>query len=116
MDKQLIKSLARLTALKNNVPQKGYGVLEKYVDEFNTIIGELEKSSGEDLSEFKIPDNEVGPRVTSVDMTGRKTYSSGSYCDREFISMKIDGVLGYFTFLLQPNEIKDELGFKLKKR
>jgi len=115
MDKNLAKLLARLTALKTNVPQKGYGVPKKYVDEFNSILKGLGETSGEDLNEFMVPTGEVKPRMTSIDMSGRKTYSSESYCDREFISMKIDSVLGYFTLLLKPTEIQNKLGFDVEE-
>jgi hypothetical protein len=114
MDKELAKLLARLTALKNNLPK--HLVSRKYADEFNSILAELEKSSGEDLNEFKIPASEIQPRVTSFNMiSGQKTYSFDSYCEREFLLMKIDGVLGYFTLLLQPTEIKNQMGFLVEE-
>lgn len=114
MDKELAKLLARLTALKNNLPK--YSVPRKYADEFNSILAELEKNSGENLNEFKIPASEIHPRVTSFNaMSGRKTYSSESYCDREFLLMKIDGVLGYFTLILQPTEVKNQMGFSVEE-
>lgn len=116
MDTRLVKSLSRLTALKNNLPQKGWGVSGKYVEEFNSILEDLEKVSSKNLKEFNIPDNEVRPRMTSVDGAGHKIYTSESYCDKEYASMKIDGVLGYFTLLLQPTEIKNKLGFYVEKK
>jgi len=116
MNKDLAKLLARLTALKANLPQKGRGVPEKYVDEFNSILKGLEEVSGEDLNEFMVPANEINPCVTSINMmSGRKTYSSESYCDREFISMKVDSVLGYFTLLLEPAEKQNNLGFRVEE-
>jgi len=116
MDKDITKLFARLSALKGNIPERGWGVPEKYVSEFNSILEELQNNSGEDLDDFKIPDNEVRPRVTSVNMGGKKTYSSERFCDKEFISMKIDGVLSYFTLLLQPKEIQNKMGFSVEER
>ena len=114
MNKELAKLLARLTALKNNLPK--HLVPRKYADEFNSILVELENNSGENLGEFKIPASEIQPRVTSFSMmSDRKTYSSESYCDKDFLLMKVDGVLGYFTLLLQPTEIKNQMGFSVKE-
>ena len=91
MNKELAKLLARLTALKNNLPKNL--VERKYADEFNLVLVELEKNASENLDEFKIPTTEIQPRITSFNMlSGNKTYSSESYCDREFLLMKIDGV------------------------
>lgn len=114
MNKEALKLLARLTALKNNLPKDL--VEKKYADEFNTILTELEKSFNENLSEFMIPASEVQPRVTSWNMLSHNTtYSHESYCDREFLLMKIDGVLGYFTLLIQPEEIKSQIGFSVEE-
>ena len=114
MKKELAKLLARLTALKNNLPK--HSVERKYADEFNSILTELGMISGESLDEFKIPASEIQPRVMSFNMmSGNKTYSSTSYCDKEFLLMKVDGVLGYFTLLLQPTEIKNQMGFRVKE-
>jgi len=114
MDKQLAKSLSLLAALKNNLPQK-YGVRARFVEEFNSALGELERISGEDLKEFKVPDDEVKPRLLSVDMGGSRKYSSERYCDKDFISMKVDAVLGYFTLILQSDEKETKLGFHVEE-
>jgi len=115
MNKELAKLLARLTALKQNLPR--YHLIErKYADEFNSLLIELEDVSNEKLNEFRIPLSEIKPKVTSFNLkSGQRTYSSDSYCDREFLLMKIDGVLGYFTLLLQPTEIKNQIGFRVEE-
>ncbi len=113
MDKSIAKLLARLTALKANLPKNL--VAKKYADEFNSILLELERCSEEGLNEFKIAEAEIKPRLLSSNYnTGRATYSSELYCDRDFLLMKIDGVLGYFTLLLQPNEIINQMGFHVE--
>jgi len=114
MDKELAKLLAQLTALKNNIPKDL--VPRKYADEFNTIISELAQISADNLDDFLVPPSEIKPRVTSFSyVTGQKDYSTESYCQREYLLMKIDGVLGYFTLLLQPAEVKDQMGFRVGK-
>ena len=113
MNKELLKLLARLTAIKNNLPPSS--VPSKYSDEFNSILEKLEENTDENLTEFKIPRSEVQPRVVSFNMlSGNKSYSSENYCDREFLLMKIDGVLGYFTLLLQPSDVKNTIGFHVE--
>ncbi|MBI2355710.1 MAG: hypothetical protein HYV13_00705 [Candidatus Doudnabacteria bacterium] len=81
MDKQLARSLSKLTALKNNLPKSH--VQGKYANEFNDCIKELAVASGEDLHDFTIPQSEIKPRLV---MSGpeRKIYSSEIYVDREF--------------------------------
>ncbi len=104
MDKrELAKLLSRLTSLKTNLPSS-ISTDEKYVNEFHSVLGGLEKIVGEQLKEFYMPNSEM------------KSYQNETYCDREFLLMKIDGVLGYFTLSLQPEEIKDELGFKVEEK
>lgn len=115
MNKELIKILARLTALKQNIPT--HSVEKKYVEEFHNILDGLENVSGENLQEFRIADSEVRPRVMSIGYDGDKHHSSESYCQREFLLMKIDGILRYFTFLLQPiDDKKPELGFHIEEK
>jgi hypothetical protein len=114
MNKELVKLLARLTALKNNLPK--HWVERKYADEFNSVLLELERISKENLNEFKIPASEIQPRVISFNMlSGRRTYSSENYCDRNFLLMKINGTLNFFTILLQPTEIKNQMGFSIEQ-
>lgn len=116
MDKELAKLLSRLTALKNNIPQSGFGIPQKYVIEFNSILSELEAISDESLDVFTVPESEVQRRVSGGNyLTGEVDYTSERYCDRDFILMKIDGILGYFTLLLQPAEIKNQMGFRVEE-
>jgi hypothetical protein len=115
MNKVFAQLLSRLTALKGNLPKST--VDRKYADEFNSIITELETISSETLTDFKISASEIRPRIVSSNyITGEKSYSPESYCDRNFLLMKIDGVLGYFTLLLQPVEIKDQMGFNVERK
>lgn len=116
MDNNLAKLLARLTALKNNLPENS--VSRKYVDEFNSITVGLEEISNETLKEFKISESEIKPRLLSWNYLtgGEKKYSSEHYCQKEYLLMKIDGVLGYFTLLLQPTETKEKLGFDIEEK
>lgn len=104
MPNDLAKFLARLTALKNNLP-KALSTEERYIREYHVVLDGLAKGTGEDLSDFQVPASDV---YTDPE-TGERFYN------RPFLMIKLDGVLGYFTFLLQPNEIKNELGFKVER-
>ncbi len=116
MDKDLAKLLARLTSLKSNIPSEEL-VSRQYADEFNSILVGLEEFSKENLKDFVILDEKINPRVASFNMlSGKRTYSSEEYCERSFLLMEIDGVLGYFTLLLQPTENKEKLGFNVGEK
>jgi hypothetical protein len=104
MNKDLAKALARLTGLKNNLPQ-GWTEI-KYSTDFNEVIHKLEELVGEDLSDFKYPSH------MSHVIPGHR----GIYCDKNFLLVKIDGVLGYFNLILQPVEDAREIGFRVSEQ
>jgi hypothetical protein len=60
----LNQALSKLAALKIYVPE-GTTVGEKYVREFEEILDLFEKESGTDLSSFRVPLQELGPKVRS---------------------------------------------------
>jgi hypothetical protein len=104
------EALARLTALKSNLPNP-LGVQEKYVNEFHQILDLLELNSGSDLSRFRVPTSELRPQVASLNrLAGRTTYTHDRRCDRNFLTMKIDGVLRLFE--LQTAGQKSRIGFR----
>jgi len=115
MNSDVAKLLARLMALKNNLPKNP--VPDKYANEFNEIVLGLERVSNGKLDEFKIPSSEIKPIMVSFNYLtgGEREYSSEKYCQREYLLMKIDGISGYFTLLLEPTEIKSKLGFDVEE-
>ena len=104
-----MEAYARLKALKSNLPDH-VNVEVKYVEEFHSILCLLTQTSGLDLGNFRIPDSELKPQVTSWNYrTGTVDYSDDNYCQRAFLMMKIDGVL---TFLEIPSsQPKPKIGF-----
>lgn len=112
-DKNLFRSLARLNAIKNNLPE--HWVEQKYIDEYNSIIKILEEVTKESLEEFKVPQSQVRPRAVVHSPTQGTSYSRELYCDREYFLIKVDSVLGYFTLVLQPTEVKNQMGFSVDK-
>lgn len=104
MNKELAKFLARLTALKNNLP-KSLSTEERYVHEYHAILDGLAGETGEDLSEFRVPDSDVYT----------DTESGERFHNRPFLMAKLDAILGYFTLLLQPTEIRNQMGFSVEE-
>jgi len=104
----LRRAFARLTALKENLA-KGGDVREEFVQEFHEALGHLERLKFS-VEEFKIPEDHIRPSITSrSNFTGEVTYSRKRYVDKTYFMIKLDSVLGYFTF--SYGERKPEVGF-----
>lgn len=96
-----------LYALRENVPQEKH-VKRKYVDDYNSLINELETMSSLTLIDFKVPESVL-------------EYISGSFtpgigfrpfgdkkCERGLLLAKLDAILFFF-------KLKDEnhsIGFQ----
>ncbi len=102
----LARAFATLSSLRKHVGEitARYGVRETYVHEFHTVLDKL-KGIGIDVSEFRIPDSEVKPGVTSSvsDRSGSGgghfIYTAEKYVDKAFILTKLDAILGYFEII-----------------
>ena len=71
---QIPRAYATLSSLRSNIPE-AYEVHEKWVHEYNGAIEKLEKSLGIDLTDFKVPNNELQRSIASSNyLTGRVTY------------------------------------------
>jgi len=106
----LVRAYTMLSSLRKNIAQIG-AVLEKYVREFHTVLDRLE-GIGIDVSEFRIPDSEVQPRVTMTTYGGggaEHSYSKEKYVDKSFILVKLDAILGYFEII--TSEKPRRIGF-----
>jgi len=113
MENDIAKSLALLTGLRDNLPEGRHGEVKKvFVDQYTEAIKILERSTSADLSEFKIDYGLLKPQVTSISMSG-KNYTEDAYLSRDYLKMKIEAVLAYYTLSLQPEEIKNRLGFRI---
>lgn len=103
---------ARFDAFRNNIPP---WLEEKVILEFNGIVKALQEASGEDLSEFMVPDSELKPKVTSFSFATRRrpgvtNYSDKRYCDDHYLRRQIDAIVFYFQNL-QPPPDKPKVGF-----
>lgn len=107
---QLAQAYARLKSMKDNLP-KTLEVENKYVAEYHQIIDLLESASGSDLKAFRVPQSEIHPETSGGNyITGEVHYSGRQVCERNYVMMKIDGVLGFFTIKAAPKA--KEFGFK----
>ena len=74
---------------------------EEIVERFHAIVRILEQASGEDLSIFKIPNEKLAPRITSVRRgsygggPGSATYSERKYCDDGYFRSQVHGLSNY---------------------
>jgi hypothetical protein len=111
-DKQdvLARAYATLSSLRKNVGEITTGVEETYVHEFHGVLDKLE-NIGIDVSEFRIPDSAVQPRVTAVWEGGGRSYSEEKYVAKPFILTKLDAILGYFEIIM--SEKPRSIGFHL---
>jgi len=105
---------AKLDAFSNNLPP---AIIENHVAEFHTILDLLHEACGEDVAPFRIPEDQVKPRVTSVvmgnDITGRPGYTNYSrekYCDHNLLVRRINEVRSYFERITPPAE-RPKMGF-----
>ena len=103
----LARVYATLSSLRKNIDQMTeYSVEEKFVREFHTRLDKL-AGIGADVSEFRIPDSEVTPRITPSNTLTGTSYSKEKYVQRSFILTKLDAILRYFEIITskKPREI-----------
>ncbi len=78
-----------------------YDILETYVHEFHTALDRL-GNIGIDVSEFRIPDSAVKPRITASWLEGEESHRSFSeekYVDKPYFLTKVDAILAYFEII-----------------
>ena len=116
----IIRAYTRLVALKDHLPEKGWGVKENYINDYHQIIDILSKETGTSLDEFKIPNREINYKVTSIwpddpytGEQGGQTHTDERYCERALFLSKIDTILSYFQIVYLSNgEEKNKIGFQ----
>lgn len=101
---------ARLKALDDNLPNDG-SIHQKYVFEYNELLSEIEKSLKIDLAKFRVPDSELVRDIISALCGGNHNYSDYLVCDRDYLKMKISGLLNLFYI----TENKTEIGFNIDR-
>lgn len=98
---------AQLDAFAKNLPPS---VTEAHVRQFHGYLDLLHESTGEDISPFRISEEDVKPHIMSLRRSafGRPTppamYSKEKYCERNLMSQKLDAVYNYFKNIQPPPE------------
>ncbi len=104
---EILRAYVLLKSLRKNIDQIG-SIPENYVREYHSILVKLENSTGIALLEFRIPDSEINPTITSVGPSGRH-YSETKYAPRPFMLTKMDAIISYFEIITSPEPKK--MGF-----
>jgi hypothetical protein len=97
----------RLEALRRDIPED---ITEDHVVEYHRLLRELQEASGEDLSAFRISDNEVQKRLVRslVTFLGAPPpppiYTEKKHCDRNLFSRQVEALWCYVQHLqADPN-------------
>jgi hypothetical protein len=91
-------AFAQLDALHRNIPSF---VDEARVQEYHAIVHALQVAScDENIVTFRVPANEIRPKVVSVAPGGRRfrghvNYSDKKYCDNNFFERQLDALWNY---------------------
>jgi len=105
---EINQAYSRLGSLKTNLPE-GFYADQTYVEEFHSILAILQKESGHDLTPLRVPGSEIQQEVSGGNyMTGEVNYTGRMVCHRNYLMMRIDGVLGFFTL----SSSKATVGFR----
>ena len=109
---ELIRAYTALKSLRENIGQvTDYSVPETYVLEFHSVLDKLE-SIGIGVSEYRIPDSAVNPKITASWFNGersRHSYSDEKYVERLLMLTKLDSIIGYFEII--TSEKPRKIGF-----
>lgn len=107
-ERQWKLGVVQFQALRDNIP--GY-IPEKLVHEFHAILDILTAASEENFDSFRVPKEELKPRVVSIQMggyrrPGRTNYSKDNYCDSNLFQRKIDSLARYLPIVEQSSRTK----------
>ena len=106
-DDVFARAYATLISLRKNIDQMKGDPTEIFVQEYHKVLDRLE-GIGKDVSEFRIPDSAVKPRVVSKSYRGT-SYSEEKYVERALILTKLDAILSYFDII--TSEKPKRIGF-----
>jgi hypothetical protein len=105
--RKLALGLARLEALHENLPNY-IGV--ECVAQYHEIISSIQEAWGESLEVFKIPEDRINPRVTSIRIAGRHSpgqtrYSKEKYCDSDYFESQIGALKKYMAAMGESSKV-----------
>jgi hypothetical protein len=105
-------ALAEFQAMRANIPNY---IHEAFVINYHAILDRMAAATEEDFDTFRIPTENLKPRLVSFQMGGgRKQYSKDNCCDDNLFARKIDGLTAYLPIvedtmrqLQVPDDSKD---------
>lgn len=106
-EKRWTLGVVQFQALRAAIPTL---IPEKLVQEYHAILELLAAASEEDFTAFRIPQEEIRPRVTGGQMgsyrqPGRTFYSKDNFCDRNLFKRKIEALSRYLPSIEQSFRI-----------
>ena len=106
---EILKAYSLISSLKGNIPDSSV-INDRWVKEYHIAVEKLEKSTGKDLSDFKVPSTDLKKSVAYGNyITKEVKYRDGLWCERNILIQKVDAILIYFTGLQKSEERK--IGF-----
>src|SRR5579862_6122252 len=97
-ERSLAQALARLEGFKKNIPPS---IRQAVVVEYHRLVDDLASATGEDLTAFKIREEEIRHQVVGSRPGGygggsrSVTYSTDRYCDTNRFKAQIDALAEY---------------------
>jgi hypothetical protein len=119
MQDAIVKAYALISSLRKNIDQPSItengSIDTSYITTYHNALGLLEKQ-GFSISDFKIPDSEIKPKVMGFfTLNGSETrYSKERFVRKSYFLSKLDGILLYFE--IQSSEPKKGMGFTLPEK
>lgn len=105
-DREWYIAMSRLEAFEKETPAY---ISQAHVDQFHEILQLFARGTGQDISVFRIPDEQMQLRVVSFTMAtrrrpGTRQYSSEKYCDDNFFRRRLIEVRSYFSNFQPPHK------------
>lgn len=108
---EVVKAYVLLSSLKQNIPTD-FRVDQSWVGDFHSALQKIERATGVDLQEFRIPQEDLRREITGGNyLTGEVDYSGRMVVERTRLLLKVDAVLGYFQYQLKDKATKGQMGF-----
>ncbi|MEK7600274.1 MAG: hypothetical protein AAB462_04540 [Patescibacteria group bacterium] len=102
---------SKVIALRDNLPAST-SVESYYIEQYHSLLESFREVIGDDVDEFRVEDTEIKPRVISHGRSIGTRYSAKSYCSKNKLLSKLEGLLNYIT-MQSPKEDKEKIiGFR----
>jgi hypothetical protein len=107
---EIARAYAVLSSIKANTPNT-FAVDQSWANDFHFALDKVEKSTGQNLQEFRIPHADMYRETSGGNyLSGETHYSGRTVIERTRFMLKLDAVLNYFTFE-KDRPTKGQIGF-----